>query len=276
MTTALIAAGAFVLAGITGGLAATTRTSEGVLARAGTTLRVAGIGLGASHLRLRLMPLAKALGGLAGGWYIAGLAGAAASIAAVFVLPVLQRRRRRERHRELVEDQLAEAATCLAEAMRAGFSVSQAIRFSGEESDPPLRDELLAVVERESMGVPLGEALGEWASRSNRDGRLFATVLRLHNRTGGDLPVVLDQLARTLSERRAASREIRSLTAQARLSGAILGLLPIVFFLFLSVISREDMEAAYRSPLGIAAILLGVLLQGIAFVWIRRLLRVEP
>lgn len=274
MTPALVAVGAFVLAGVAGGLAATCRTGDALLVRAGAHFRVPLTGSRAARLRRLALPSAKALGGLAAGWYIAGPAGAAASITAVVALPVLRRRRQRERHRELVEDQLAEAAACVAEAMRAGFSVSQAVRFSAEESNPPLREELLAVVERESMGIPLGEALEEWASRSNRDGRLFATVLRLHNRTGGDLPVVLDQLARTLSERRAASREIRSLTAQARLSGAILGLLPIGFFLFLSAISREDMEAAYRSPLGIAAILLGGLLQAAAFVWIRRLLRV--
>jgi tight adherence protein B len=68
---------------------------------------------------------------------------------------------------------------------------------------------------------------------------------------------------------------VRSLTAQARLSAAILGLLPLGFFLFLSVVARRDIETAYRTPAGASAIALGAVLQGMAFVWIRRLLRVE-
>jgi Flp pilus assembly protein TadB len=66
------------------------------------------------------------------------------------------------------------------------------------------------------------------------------------------------------------------LTAQARLSGAILGLLPIGFFLFLSATSRGDVAAAYRSSTGATAIVLGLAMQAAAFAWIRRLLRVEP
>ena len=65
-----------------------------------------------------------------------------------------------------------------------------------------------------------------------------------------------------------------SLTAQARLSGSILGLLPVGFFLFLSVVSRSDMSAAYGSPAGLAAIVVGLVLDGAAYLWIRRMLRV--
>jgi tight adherence protein B len=86
---------------------------------------------------------------------------------------------------------------------------------------------------------------------------------------------VLDQVARTLRLRRAAARELRSLTAQARLSGAVLGLLPVGFFAFMSVVSKHDVQAAYRSPAGLASILAGLVLDGGAFLWIRKLLQVQ-
>jgi tight adherence protein B len=85
----------------------------------------------------------------------------------------------------------------------------------------------------------------------------------------------LDGLVGTLRSRRDGARELGSLTAQARLSAAILGLLPFGFFLFLSVVARRDVEAAYQSPVGASAIGIGIALQGAAFLWIRRLLRVE-
>ncbi len=126
-------------------------------------------------------------------------------------------------------------------------------------------------------GSPLEEALDGWvAAITVPDVRLVAGVLRLHRRAGGALAPVLEGLARTLRERRAAVREVRSLTAQARLSGAILGLLPIGFFGFLWLTSSRDMAIAVGSPLGRTAIAGGLVLQAAAFVWIRRLLRVEP
>src|SRR5918992_3308735 len=96
----------------------------------------------------------------------------------------------------------------------------------------------------------------------------------LHPAGGGELPSVLDQVVRTLRQRRAAERELRSLTAQARLSGVVLGLLPVGFFLFLALVARSDIEAALHTPAGAAAIAVGLTLDAAAFLWIRKLLRV--
>ena len=97
--------------------------------------------------------------------------------------------------------------------------------------------------------------------------RIIATTIIL---------VAMAYSAAAAAQTRASSRELESLTAQARLSATILGLLPIGFFLFLSVIARRDLEAAYETPAGVAAIAVGFTLQGAAYVWIRHLLRVEP
>ncbi len=100
-------------------------------------------------------------------------------------------------------------------------------------------------------------------------------MLTLHRRSGGDLPSVLDEVAGTLRERRAAIREVHALTAQARLSGTILGVLPFGFFAFLWLTSRSEIEGAFRTSAGVVAIALGVVLEGLAFLWIRHLLEVR-
>jgi tight adherence protein B len=86
---------------------------------------------------------------------------------------------------------------------------------------------------------------------------------------------VLDGLAGTLRERRAAFRDLRALTAQARLSGVILGMLPIGFFGFLLLTSRREMLDAIATPLGGAALGIGLALELLAFLWIRHLLEVR-
>ncbi len=186
-------------------------------------------------------------------------------------------RRRTARRSDVLEAQLADAIAAIAAGSRAGMSLQQGIALAAEQVADPLGASLRAVVDRARLGVPLEDALDGWVSQiPMNDVRLAAAVLRLHRRTGGALAPVLEGLASTLRDRRAAVREVRSLTAQARLSGAILGLLPIGFFAFLWLSSRRDMQIAVASSLGRTAIAVGLALEGAAFLWIRRLLAVEP
>ena len=187
----------------------------------------------------------------------------------------LRSRRRRTRVREHLEDQLVDAVGAISAALRAGLSFSRAIGYAADEVDSPLADRLRAASDRIELSSPLDDALDRFADEvGGRDVKLLNGVLALHRRTGGDLPRVLDQVARTLRERRASMREVRALTAQARLSGAILGFLPMAFFLFLAVTSRKDIEAAFTTPAGLTAMIVGLTMQACAFVWIRKLLRV--
>jgi tight adherence protein B len=197
-------------------------------------------------------------------------------VAAVAVSPRLVRGRRARRREREMQEHLAEAVALIATAMRSGRSLLQAIELSAEELDPSLGTTLRRLVDRTELGDPMDEAIDAWAAElGSPDARLVAGVLKLHRRTGGSLSTTLEDLAGTLRSRRSAAREIESLTAQARLSATILGLLPIGFFLFLSVVARDDLHAAYETAAGVAAIGLGFALQGAAYLWIRGLLRVE-
>ena len=215
------------------------------------------------------------IGGLVLGAVVAGPLGALGGAPAGFVCARLRSRRRAAREREQLESQLGDAVGAISAALRAGLSLSQAIGYSAGEVGSPLAERLRAAADRIELGTPLDEALEMFADEvGGRDVRLVNGVLSLHRRTGGDLPRVLDQVGITLRERRASIREIRALTAQARLSGAILGFLPIAFFLFLAVTSRKDIEAAFTTPAGLAAMIVGLTMQACAFLWIRNLLRV--
>jgi tight adherence protein B len=208
------------------------------------------------------------------GWFVAGVAGAMAFAGGAAAAPIVRTRRRASRRAAAIDAQLLDAVGAIAAAVRSGRSLVQSLEAAAEEVGEPLGPTLALVADRAALGEPLDRAL--WANAAGgADARLVAGVLRLHRRTGGALARSLDDLARTLRGRRDTARELRSLTAQARLSAGILGLLPLGFFLFLSVVARRDIESAYRTPIGASAIAVGLTLQGLAFVWIRRLLRVE-
>ena len=232
---------------------------------------------GAGESWRRLFPAMVVASGVVVGWALGDLPGAAMGVVLGAAAPGVMRRRLAGRRADRVEGQLIDVCTAMGAAVRSGMSLVQALGYAAEEVGEPLGPALSDIARAHGLGMPLDEALERWSSGVGSDDATFvAAALRLHRSTGGNLPTVLEQTAESLRERRATAREVRSLTAQARLSGAILVLLPVGFFLFLTITSPHDMGAAYRTPTGLAAIAIGGALDGLAFLWIRRLLRVEP
>lgn len=269
--TAVLAAAAMAFAAVAVRVADRSAVRSAVVAAGG---RATGA---ARRLAVRRLGIAlTAVVALPAGFAIAGPAGAVAGAATVAVAPTVRRRRRRAAEAAALQDGLAEAVATISAAIRAGRSMAGALEEAASAVAPPLGPRLATLVDRVALGTPVDRAVLEIAtSVPGSEGRLVAAVLGLHQRSGGDAPAVLDRVARTLRERRASAREVRSLTAQARLSGAILGFLPIGFFLFLSLTARADVERAVSSTTGRTAIVVGLAMQATAFAWIRHLLRVD-
>lgn len=257
------------------GAAIATQGRDRLLGRMGD--EPPSLGRGRSSIGLPRAVIVMGAGGLGAvlGTLVAGPPGIVLGLAAA-AFPFLVDRRRAARRSHLIEEQLIDAVGAIVSALRSGRSLVQSLEVAADEVDAPLGDLLTEGVDRSSLGVPFEEVLDELAEQiGTSDARLVTGVLRLHRRTGGALAASLDDVTRTLRARRDGARELRSLTAQARLSAGILGLLPLGFFLFLSIVARRDVETAYRTTAGASAIGIGLALQGLAFVWIRRLLRVE-
>jgi tight adherence protein B len=269
--TAVLAAASMAFAAVAVRVADRSAVRSAVVAAGG---RATGA---ARRLAVRRLGIAlTAVASLPAGFAIAGPAGAVAGAATVAVAPTVRRRRRRAADAAALQDGLAEAVATISAAIRAGRSMAGALEEAASAVAPPLGPRLATLVDRVALGTPVDRAVLEIAtSVPGSEGRLVAAVLGLHQRSGGDAPAVLDRVARTLRERRASAREVRSLTAQARLSGAILGFLPIGFFLFLSLTARADVERAVSSTTGRTAIVVGLAMQATAFAWIRHLLRVD-
>jgi tight adherence protein B len=210
------------------------------------------------------------------GWAVARLPGVAVAVVIAAIVRAVRRRRARALTPVIVEERFADAVGALAAAVRSGASLTQALRYAATEAAPPARDDLEGVVEQLDTGIALDQALRSWsAGRPDPNVELVVGALELHRRSGGDLPAVLDQVVGATRDRVSISREVRSLTAQARMSAWILGLLPVGFFAFLWLTSRRDIEGAMSTPVGIACVIGGLILELGAFAWIRKLLVVE-
>jgi tight adherence protein B len=180
--------------------------------------------------------------------------------------------RRRARMREKADEQLREVLTALAAATRAGLSLRRGLREAVRDAEPPLLGTLQGALRRIEVGEPIESSLEELASASN-DARLVTTLIAVHSRTGGDLPALLDEVTDIVGRRVETRRQARALSAQARASGAVLAVLPVAFVGLLSGTSGSGLGAFYRTATGSMLLLGGMILQGVGFLWLRRIAR---
>lgn len=232
------------------------------------------------HVEAVFRRLGPRLGGALTGGFVClrllGPVGLVAGAAAGWASPSVHGRRRERRRAEALERQLAEVVETAALAVRSGLSVMQALEFSAGEAGPPMDEVLERFLDERRLGVPLDQCLRRFADTLDTDdARMFVLILSIHQRSGGNVAGALEEVSNAVHHRVAVRRELRALTAQGRVSGAVLGALPIAFFLVLAASSQRDLAPVYRSPAGIAMLALGLGLEGVAYLWIRRLLRVR-
>ena len=228
-----------------------------------------------SRTRTRFLAIGVGLASALAALHLVGPLGFAAGTA-VGAIPYIRERRKAEKTSQELERQLAEVAESTAMAVRSGFSITQALEFAADEASDPMSTVLGRYIKEQDLGASFEEVLRGFADElDSQDSHLFHLVVTIHARSGGNLAGALDEVAATIRHRIAVRRELRALSAQGRISGSILGALPIAFFLVLAATSHHDLALVYRSPAGIAMISSGLLMEGLAFLWIRRLLRVE-
>lgn len=168
------------------------------------------------------------------------------------LLPWIYAERRRQKRLHLLNDQLADSLTVMANALRAGHSFLQAMEMVAGETAPPLAEEYGRALREMQLGTSAEAALNNLSRRvGSEDLDLVITALLIQRQVGGNLSEVLDKIAETIRERVRIKGEIRTLTAQGRLSGLIIGLLPLVLLGLLFVINPVYVATLFSDPLGI-------------------------
>ena len=145
-----------------------------------------------------------------------------------FLLPRFWLNRRKSGRLNAFNKQLPDTITLIANALRAGSSFLQAIELVVRESRPPISTEFSRVIREVNLGLPFEQALENMVRRVRSDDlELMATAISIQHQVGGNLAEILDSIAYTIRERVRIKGEIRTLTAQQRLSGYVVGFLPI-------------------------------------------------
>jgi tight adherence protein B len=219
--------------------------------------------------------LAAAVGGVAGfmAWHLPG--GVLGAVAAGMAPRVAASRRAARRLADF-NAQLPEALGILANSLRAGHAFLQAVEAVGQEMPDPIGLEFRQVIREVRVNLAVEDALGNLLSRvHSQDLDLMVTAVLIQRQVGGNLAGILDQIGETIRDRVRLQGEVRALTAQGRLSGWIVGLLPVGLGVVLGVTNPSYMAGLVDNPVGRLMVVAACVMQIVGALIIRRLVRLE-
>ncbi|MFN2581493.1 MAG: type II secretion system F family protein [Candidatus Dormibacteria bacterium] len=199
------------------------------------------------------------------------LAGAATPLIPYFYIQYLARKRLRG-----FEEAFPEAISLMARALRAGHALTATLQMVAEEMDDPVHSEFQALYEQHSRGLPMTQVMRTFAARIPLvDVRFFSTAVLTQRETGGNLAEVLDNLANVMRDRFRVRNQLKVLTAQGRMSGWMLGGLPIVLGAALYFMNPGSFETFVTDPTGLWLLKIAITLEIVGVVAIHNILKVE-
>ncbi len=183
-----------------------------------------------------------------------------------------------KRHRRFsrFERQFPEALDILARAVRAGYAFTTGLQLIADEMPDPIAREFGRTFEQQNLGLPLRDAFFNLSLRMPLpDVRIFVSTMQIQSETGGNLAEILDNLSRIVRERFRLLRQVRTYTAEGRLSLYFLTAIPPIFVVILYFLNPRYLQRLLDDPVGPHLIGGAILLQLIGFLVIRKIVNIK-
>jgi tight adherence protein B len=210
------------------------------------------------------------------GFSLGGLGSLIVFVFLGFICPNLFIKKKKKARFERINQEIGECLTVLSNSLRAGYSFQQSIELVSREMTGPLAMEFGKTLREINLGTPTEQALSNMAQRVESDDLdLMITAVLIQRQIGGNLAEILDNISNTLRERIRIKGEIKTLTAQGRISGLVIGLMPPILFAILLVIDPGYISVLLHKKIGIYMLLTGVCSQIIGFIFIRKIVNIE-
>lgn len=237
--------------------------------------RIFEVSLALSGLAAFLALVLFGLGSASFSWSKGGILALIGAIAA-FPAPRLYLRWRKKARLIRFNDQLEDALTSMSSALKAGFSINQALDIIAQENRPPISFEFRLLMQEIRLGVPMEEALTKMVDRmQSEDLELVATAIITARQTGGELTIIFQRLADMIRERLRIEGRLRALTAQGKLQATIIGAMPFLLMFLMSYAAPEMMNSFFNNIIGIGLIVGASIIVVIGFFVIKKITTID-
>ena len=182
----------------------------------------------------------------------------------------------KQRRLDQIQQQLPDGLLMLAGSLKAGVGFNPALEALAQDGQPPLAQELALVLREQHMGVRTEQALDNFATRVPiADVKLFVAAVSISREVGGNLAESLSTLAETLRRKLIMEGKVKALTAQGRLQGIVMAMLPAGLVGFLVLFYPETMSPMFHSFLGWCVIALMVVLEYLGYRMCRKIMTID-
>ena len=182
----------------------------------------------------------------------------------------------RKRRSELFSRQLGEALTIMGNSIKGGFTFLQSMESISQDMPPPISQEFAKVLREIYYGVGQEEALEHMVERTkNHDLELLLSAVVTSSQVGSNLTDIIETISATIRDRIRIKQEINTLTAQGRVSGIIVGALPIVLVLSIMVMNPEYYQGFFSSSLGRLMVGISIVMELMGFIIIRKIIDIK-
>lgn len=182
-------------------------------------------------------------------------------------------RRMAERHRQKIEDQLADAMVTLANAVRAGLSLAQSMEILASQCPKPINAEFHQIVAEYNLGKPLDRTLTEAKERLRSENfALFAAALSASHESGGKLNQTVERISQSVLELQRLERKVMAETAQARKSAVYMGVAPAFILVVYYFVDPVNTMLLFTKMLGQVILAVAVVFNVLAYLWARVIL----
>jgi tight adherence protein B len=196
--------------------------------------------------------------------------------AAAWNVPRLIIANRKKERIKIFDSQLNEGIMVISNSLKAGYSFLQAVAVAAEETKDPFSKEFKKMLKEISLGVSEEDALKSLLLRmESEDLRLIMNAILIQKDIGGNLSLILDNIADTIRERQKIKGELKTLTAQGKLSGIIVMLIPIFLGLTIYLFNKEYILLLFTTTVGIAMIIVSVINQILGLFIIRKIINID-
>lgn len=177
---------------------------------------------------------------------------------------------------KLFDNQLNEGITIISNSLKAGYSFLQAVAVVSEETSDPFSKEFKKLLKEMSLGISEEDALKNLLSRvDSEDLRLIMNAILIQKDIGGDLSEILDNISETIRERQKIKNELKTLTAQGKLSGLILMLMPVFLGIVIYLFNREYMLLLFKTSIGLSMVATAVISEIFGLLMIRKIVNID-
>jgi tight adherence protein B len=192
------------------------------------------------------------------------------------VLPWMYLGIRKSRRQKAFNSQLAETLQLISGSLSAGLSLSQSLDTVVREGSEPITSEFRRALVEARLGIPVEDTLDNVAKRmESADFEWVVMAIRIQREVGGNLAELLLKVAGTMRERDYLRRQVKTLSAEGKMSAYILGVLPPGMFAYMLMANRDYVSPLYTTPLGWVMLVSAAMLMGVGAFWMSRLVKVD-